>query len=213
MLRNRKMTPIHNLRLFGFSLLVGLNHVSAVAGEYDSTGVIPDLPGNPSISSFPVCYKHTCEVVETQSLTPAEWKQIHNIFQPAANTPESERTLIKKAVARMEILIGKKVNASNDKGGNMAGVFADGNQMDCIDESSNTTTYLALMQKDDLLKWHQIQGTKTRGFFIFGMPHTTAVIKDNSTDQRWAVDSWFYDNGVEPEILPISQWSDGWSPK
>jgi len=202
----------YNFRVLGLALLTGLMPASMLAEEYDSGG-IPTLPGNPTISSFPICYKHTCEVVETQSMTPSEWKQIHNIFTPPPSDPESERILIKKAVAHLEKLIGKKVNASNDKGGNFAGMFEDGNQMDCIDESSNTTTYLALMQKDKLLKWHQVQPTKTRGFFIFGMPHTTAVIKENQSNRMWAVDSWFYDNGIEPEVLPISKWSDGWSPK
>ena len=176
-------------------------------------GDIPELPGDPTIDNFPVCYKHTCEVVENLSLAPTEWQGIKDIFQPSASSPESERMLIRKAIAQMEKLIGKKVNTLNDKGGNLNGMFSDGNQMDCIDESSNTTTYLALMQKDELLKWHQVQATKTRGFFIFGIPHTTAVIKENQSSKKWAVDSWFYDNGVEPEIIPISQWSDGWSPK
>ncbi len=206
------MSFFHSFSMIGLSLLISLMSTSTVAGEYDSTG-IPTLPGNPTITSFPVCYKHTCEVVETQSLTKSEWREVHNIFKSPSHSPESERVLIKKAVAHMEKLIGRKVNTSSDKGGNFAGMFEDGNQMDCIDESSNTTTYLALMQKHDLLKWHQVQPTKTRGFFIFGMPHTTAVIKETRSAKVWAVDSWFYDNGVEPEILPISKWSDGWSPK
>ncbi len=186
---------------------------SLAATEFGHSG-IPDLPGDPTLDAFPICYKHTCAAVSTLSLSEAEWSEIKNIFQPKANTPEEERELIKKAVAKLEVVIGKKVNTSHDKGGNFDGMFVDeGYQMDCIDESSNTTTYLALMQKDDLLKWHRVQPTKTRGFFIFGMPHTTAVIKENDSDKVWAVDSWFHDNGVAPEILPISQWSDGWSPK
>ncbi len=187
--------------------------VPLAARDYGTSG-IPDLPGDPSLDAFPVCYKHTCAAVVTLSLTATEWSEIKKIFQPAAKSPEKERQQIKKAVARLEIMIGKKANTSNDKGGNLDGMFVhDGYQMDCIDESSNTTTYLALMQKDNMLKWHQVQPTKTRGFFIFGMPHTTAVIKENQSGKVWAVDSWFFDNGVEPVIMPISQWSDGWSPK
>ncbi len=186
---------------------------ASAAKEYAASG-IPDLPGDPSLDAFPVCYKHTCAAVATLALTPAEWGEIRKIFQPAADSPERERTLIKKAVSRLEVMIGKKIHTSNDKGGNFEGMFVnEGFQMDCIDESSNTTTYLALMQKDNLLQWHQVQPTKTRGFFIFGMPHTTAVIKENQSDKVWAVDSWFFDNGVEPVILPISQWSDGWRPE
>jgi len=85
--------------------------------------------------------------------------------------------------------------------------------MDCIDESSNTTTYMAMMQKDGLLRWHRVVDTKTRGYFIFGWPHTTAVIKEKKTGRSWAVDSWFYDNGIPPAILPIAKWSDGWEPE
>jgi hypothetical protein len=183
------------------------------AKEYQSNR-IPDLPGDPSLEAFPICYKHTCAAVDTVSLNPEEWSEIKRIFQPSAQSPEAERLLIKKAVAKLEVIVGKKVNTLNDKGKNMDGMFVtDGYQMDCIDESSNTTTYLALMQKDKLLKWHKVQSTKTRGFFIFGLPHTTAVIKENQTDKKWAVDSWFHDNGVEPEILPVSVWSDGWDPE
>jgi len=185
---------------------------SLFAIELDRPG-IPDLPGDPSLDEFPICYKHTCAAVATLSLSPTEWSEIRKIFQPGANSHEAERLLIKKAVARLEVVIGKKVNTSHDKGGNFEGMFdSDGYQMDCIDESSNTTTYLALMQKDNLLKWHTVQPTKTRGFFIFGMPHTTAVIKENQSNKIWAVDSWFRDNGIEPDVLPISQWSDGWNP-
>lgn len=176
-------------------------------------GNIPELPGNPTLDNFPVCYKHTCAAVDHLSLTQAEWQTIKDIFKSGANNAEAERLLIKKAIAQMEKIIGEKTRTNDDKGENLAGVFADSNQMDCIDESSNSTTYLALMQKDDLLKWHKVQPTKTRGFFIFGMPHTTAVIKENQSEQKWAVDSWFFDNGVEPVIIPLSQWSDGWRPK
>ncbi len=205
-------SPKHSKTILIAILLYSLSAPLA-AREYGTSG-IPDLPGDPSLNAFPVCYKHTCAAVATISLDPREWGEIKKIFRPGADSPETERQLIRKAIARLEVMIGKKVNTSNDKGGNLDGMFVhDGYQMDCIDESSNTTTYLALMQKDNLLKWHKVQPTKTRGFFIFGMPHTTAVIKENQSSKIWAVDSWFFDNGVEPVVLPISQWSDGWSPK
>ncbi len=203
---SRHLTPIF-LAFFFISLS------AASASEEYATSGIPELPGDPSLNAFPICYKHTCAAVATLSLSPSEWGEIRQIFKPSADSPEAERQLIKQAVARLEVIIGKKTNTSHDKGGNFEGMSVhEGYQMDCIDESSNTTTYLALMQKDDLLKWHTVQPTKTRGFFIFGMPHTTAVIKENRSDEMWAVDSWFRDNGVEPDILPVSIWSDGWHP-
>mgnify|MGYP006950043666 CR=1 FL=1 len=50
------------------------------------------------------------------------------------------------------------------------------------------------------------------GFIIFGWPHTTAVVEEVASGERWAVDSWFHDNGVAPEILELPRWKAGWSP-
>ena len=113
----------------------------------------------------------------------------------------------------MEVLVGGKIDTSNEKGGNLQGLSSGGNQFDCIDESTNTTTYLTMMEQDGLLRWHKVEERKTRNlFFIGGWPHTTAVISEKESGQRWAVDSWFYDNGVPPAVLPLEQWSNGWKP-
>jgi hypothetical protein len=80
--------------------------------------------------------------------------------------------------------------------------------MDCVDESTNTTTYLTMLLKDGLLKWHNVEDRATRGFFIFGWPHTTAVIRDTVTGQLYVVDSWFLDNGQPPYIQKLEDWRD-----
>ncbi len=46
-----------------------------------------------------------------------------------------------------------------------------------------------------------------RGFFLDGRyPHATAVIKEKASGKQHAVDSWVHDNGVYPEIKPLSVW-------
>ena len=90
--------------------------------------------------------------------------------------------------------------------------------MDCIDESINTTLYLAMFQKFGLMRLHQVEDRATRGWFIGGWPHTTAVIgetavpRERGSDRLWAVDSWFLDNGQPPFILPLETWKAGWEP-
>ncbi len=172
-------------------------------------------PGDtPSPQQFDVCYKYTCQEISELSITTTQWEEIRSIFQPAAASSSEERQLIAKAVARMEQIVGEKIDTSNDKGGNLQGLSIGGNQMDCVDESTNTTTYLRMMELDGLLRWHRVEDRKTRGFLLFGgWPHTTAVISERQNKKkRWAVDSWFFDNGVPPAILPLDKWSDGWKP-
>ena len=37
-------------------------------------------------------------------------------------------------------------------------------------------------------------------------PHWTAVIKENRTGQRYAVDSWLYDKGENPAVVKVEDW-------
>jgi hypothetical protein len=84
--------------------------------------------------------------------------------------------------------------------------------MDCIDESTNTTTYLKIFQRADLLRWNEVVEPATRGWFLFGWPHTTAVIRDKTTNDLYAVDSWFLDNGLPATVVPLAIWKEGFRP-
>jgi len=62
------------------------------------------------------------------------------------------------------------------------------------------------------LRFHRIEDTKTRGGFLFFGWHSTAAISDKASGKLFAVDSWFFDNGVPPVILPLEAWQNGWQP-
>jgi hypothetical protein len=130
---------------------------------------------------------------------------------PAA-TAATEQTAIARSIARMEQIVGQKTGTAGDRGGNLAGFGRQG-QMDCIDESNNTTTYLKLLQRDGLLRHHAVGERSTRFGLFSGMPHTTAVIEDIAARQRYAVDTWFFDNGQLPVIMPLDKWKSGWRPE
>ena len=86
-------------------------------------------------------------------------------------------------------------------------------QLDCIDETSNTTTVLELLDRAGLLVWHEVRGPMSRFFVYDGWPHTTAVIVETATGEAYAVDSWFHDNGQPAEVVPLEQWVAGWGPE
>ncbi len=172
-----------------------------------------DIITTPSPDAFSVCYRHTCAEVVELKLEHDQWERIRVLFLSPPDSAEEERARIARAIGMMEIMTGGLANTANDKGGNLDGLFAGGNQLDCIDESTNSTTYLRMLATDGLLRRHSVQDRATRGFFLFGWPHTTAVIRDLGTQHDYAVDSWFYDNGIPPAILPLTIWRDGWEPE
>jgi len=179
--------------------------------SYAEFFVRDDIITNPDRERFSVCYNHSCDTVVTQSLSVAEWSRIQSLFDPPAGSPETERLKIALAVAHMEKLVGVLTGTDRDKGKNLQGLFSDG-QMDCIDESTNTTSYLRMMEAANLIHWHSIEDRQSRYPSLLSWPHTTAVIKEKQSGMLYAVDSWFYENGRQPVIMPLSEWKVGWEP-
>lgn len=171
-----------------------------------------DIITDPSPSDFSVCYDHHCASLDNLALAPQEWQSVSRLFARQSANPVSERKQIAQAIARLEQITGRQTGTSNDKGGDLKGLGQPG-QMDCIDESINTTTYLRMLEAGGLMRWHTVEDRATRGWFLRGWPHTTAVIRDKRSGQLYAVDSWFLDNGKPPFIVPLEKWKEGWDPE
>jgi hypothetical protein len=152
------------------------------------------------------CTDYHCDTGKMVSLTPGQWQSIRNLFS-ADSSPAEERENIRYAIALLENMVGAITGTWRDLAGNFAGAGQPG-QLDCISESKNTSTYLQLMFDDGLLKWHEVEERQVRHPFIFNT-HWTAVIADRSNGERFAVDSWFRDNGQPPHIQPLADWLKG----
>lgn len=171
----------------------------------------PDVIGEPEPGRFSVCQGGGCGDVRELALSPAEWASVAALFHPPTRDPARERLRIAQAIAKLERILGPKTGTAADLGGTFPGLGRAG-QMDCIDESVNTTTYLLLLERAGLIRWHTIENRVTRGYFLFGWPHTTAVIRERRSGSRYVVDSWFGNNGSLPHIIPLKPWRRGWRP-
>lgn len=169
-----------------------------------------DLITDPAPELLTICYDNGCRSLGYVSLTPQQWAELRAVFHPLPADAAGERERIRAAIALMEKFVGAATGTSDDKGGTFNGGVG---QMDCIDESTNTALYLTLLQKYGLLRHHRVEDRSTRGWFVFGWPHTTAVVREAGNGTLWAVDSWFLDNGEPPFILPLQVWKEGWVPE
>ncbi|MCK5425626.1 MAG: hypothetical protein KAI89_09645 [Emcibacter sp.] len=163
--------------------------------------------------NFGICKGYDCRYYLKTGLTQGEWQQIVDIFAAPQQDAAQERRAIKKAIGLFEQFIGAKTGTDRDKAGAQIINFATHDQMDCVDEAFNSTTYLYLLRKAGLMRHHSLGATLRRGNYFDRWPHNTATIHEIKNRQgHYAVDSWFHANGQEPEILPAALWSDGWSP-
>lgn len=165
----------------------------------------------PAPEKFSICYGNTCRYIVELGLTQEEWGRISGLFTTAALAADAERAQIRSAVALLEEMVGVKAGTSADRGENLNGLGLAG-QMDCVDEATNTSVYLTLLQDAGLLRWHTVQHRISRGVASLQVPHFTAVIRDEKERLSYAVDSWFLDNGEPPFIVPLPIWEKGWRP-
>jgi hypothetical protein len=193
----------------GFAL--GFCLTFSLAAKADIHDISRIFHSSPTLSAFEICHSGGCAEVSNVSLSDEEWQQISAIFDNNAENAAEERSQIAQAIGVLETLIGNKIGTAGD----LAGTFGNSShkgQLDCNDEAINTTTYMRLLSENGLMPLHAIEDTRTRNFFFTGWPHSTAVIRDIATGERFAVDSWFYDNGHAATVVPFATWKANYVP-
>ena len=175
--------------------------------ELEQSSTTPPVP-----LAFNYCYSHGCKQVAATNLTVEEWAKIRGYFVPPAVDAVEERRSVAIAVGRFETYVGEKLRTKNDRGGTFP-AYGGYRQLDCVDEATNTTTFLRMLEHESQLKWHRVSWPVSRGIFVTGWPHSTATIEEIQNRRQFAVDSWFFDNGEDAVIVPLEAWSAGWVPK
>ncbi len=169
-----------------------------------------EAPDFVSFDAIPVCYDFGCKSKSTVRLPFKEWQEVTGWFNPVAETAKQEREQIKKAIGWMEVLIGRYTPTYKDLAfdlppqDDIAHLFPG--QQDCIDEAFNTSTYLRLLELNDLLKHHIVIEQAYRQA-IFDQ-HWAGQIQEKATGNRYIVDSWFQPNGFLPVVQASRDWED-----
>ena len=163
----------------------------------------------PTAQSFSTCRGYGCQIVEIIEPTKEEWRAIENTFHPPAKSARAERKKMAASIAVFEEVVGNINGTSED----IWGTFqkTGHKQQDCVDESTNTSLYLLALKERGHIKFHSIDVPQSRVPFM-KWPHQTATITEIKTGDRYAIDSWFHNNGHKPEIIPFETWKKGWKP-
>jgi hypothetical protein len=202
----------HSFVRAAFLAVLGLMSLGTpgVALELDSDVVktleqlalpVPD-PANPV-----VCHGFGCAYRTPILLRNTDKAQIKKLFGPAAmKSADGERKALAAAMAWFEKRVAAEAGTTAAKARAGLGYAGNPSQFDCLDKTSNTVGVLAIVAEMGLLRHHTIDAPESRGFIIGGLPHTTAVVRERKSGQKWAVDGWTHNNGELPDVLPLEQW-------
>lgn len=199
-------------RLFLLSVFVLSGCVSQDFKTYERYLASKRIPPA-TVEQFPHCYGYGCPSHFLVQLNKKDYARIQKIFKPASKNAEQERRRLETAIGEFEKIVGPLTGTDRDVGDTFKKT-GEG-QLDCVDESTNTTIYLDLLRQKGLLKFHDIEQPQIRLPFVGGgfWVHQTAVIRDKETGERYAIDSWFDDNGYPAYVVPFNAWKHGWKPE
>ncbi|MBC8013831.1 MAG: hypothetical protein H7X74_07120 [Methyloceanibacter sp.] len=179
--------------------------------HYVSFGATP-----PQGNRVTICHAYTCKEQTTYTFSQKDIAEISGIMKKVkrADTPHEERRAVAYAIAHMEVKVGNKLGIK-DVAGMQFSASGDSSQQDCVDEATNTTSYLLVLQSNGLIKHHTVESTMSKENLARGLatlnpvkywPHWTAVLQEKATGQKWAVDSWLFDQGENPAVVKVEDW-------
>jgi hypothetical protein len=158
-----------------------------------------------------VCHAYGCKLQTRYRFTDEDIAALADVMKKARtdNSAGQERRAVAYAIGWMENRTGDVIGTKADRPGMDFAASGDPTQQDCVDEATNTTSYLLVLQSNGFLKHHTVvqpfsKENLLRG--VAGWPHWTAVLRENANGQRWAVDSWIYANGENPAIVEVEKW-------
>ena len=195
------------LALSGCALVPGGSLVEPEPSEY----LVAYADPHPTPDNFRVCHGYGCKLQTHVSLSEAEWERVRAAFKPRLRTPSGEQRQIAAAIAIIEVEVGQRTGTAAHQRREFN--RGDPTQLDCIDESVNTWTYLTMLDNDGLLSLHRVASIEHGGSLLGLDMRNTAVIEREMTGTRYAVDPWLVDAGAPPPILPLSTWLASWPPQ
>lgn len=194
----------------GLNILMGAGLLLASACAPVTKDVDNNLLSNfamqdPAPGNFFTCYGYGCKYRTRISLTAEEWRDVQAEFNPAPEDAAAERRQVAAAVARFERLVGERTGTAVHQRDSRLNL-GDPSQLDCVDDSVNTWTYLTMLARSGMLRYHGVAGLAHRGTLLTLDFSNTAVLVEKDNGEHFAVDPWLGDAGVPPPVIPLKLW-------
>jgi hypothetical protein len=173
--------------------------VSEIARQFAAAS----LP-NPTINRVVICHGFACKFRTVIAFGPNDHAELRKIMTKVTS-PQAERVAVARAVAWYEKRIAPEAGTAGAKARSTES--GDPSQIDCVESSLNTTSALLMLQRLGLLRYHRVVSRMLLDFAHF--VHSTAVLTDLKTDQKWAVDTWVRNSGELPDVRPLADWYRG----
>lgn len=191
-----------------FSALVPTTAMANMADVVEATYSAYSVAA-PTPETVFVCHGFGCKYRTEIDLSAADRTMLAQILAGGKASAVAERHAVAMAWAWFDRRIAPAAGTRNHVAAAGAEYMFDTRQFDCVDASRNTTSLLLVLEQLKLLRFHRVDVPESRGLLIDGRPpHYTAVLRENATGVKWAVDSWTRAYGQPAEVMTLARWLD-----
>lgn len=158
-------------------------------------------------ATMKICSGYGCILSDKMTFSGTQKRRLKAIMSKGFGSAAAERRALASAIATMEKMSRARLRYARDVKKSYQKHAGKRGQMDCVDESLNTTAYMKMLHANGWLKHHKPRRSYAeRGFILDGRyPHKSAVMIDKS-GKPWTVDSWYHGDGQKPQIMPLKKW-------
>jgi len=162
----------------------------------------------PAPENLTLCEGYSCHFGSHVALSTAEWAQVKAVFTPPAASAAAEREQVARAVETLDLLVAQHTGTAVQQRRDWIN-RSDPSQVDCVDHTVNTVTYLRLFFDTGLLHWNHPGEPAHRGTIIGWDVANTAVLVENDSNHGYSIDTALGDVGLPPYVIPVEQWVAG----
>ena len=154
-----------------------------------------------------VCYNWSCSSREFVTFSAADIANVKDYLTQCVGDSFHDRVQrLRVGIWQLQLVAQKYIpNLANDREINEFDRDVEG-RLDCVDSSTNTTTYLRILQDLGQLTGFSVTNPEVRNLMDFHAVHWTAVVTDKNDGKLWSVDSWFRPHGHLPFVMPLADW-------
>ena len=158
----------------------------------------------PSAGRPIVCHGFGCAYQTPFQLRPVDVAQIRKFFGKVEDAIDERRGLA-ATMAWFERRVAGEAGTAKARARAGLGSAGDPSQFDCLDKTTNTIGMLLVVSQLGLLRFHAIDTPVSRGG-LGSLPHTSAVVREKDSGQKWVIDGWTHNNGEYPDIMTLEKW-------
>ena len=155
----------------------------------------------PQGDTVTVCHAYGCKAQTSFTFSQSDIGEISSLMQRVRRTdsPREERRAIAYAVGWMERRVAQAVGTASDRPSMDFAGSGDKSQQDCVDEATNTTSYLLVLNRHGLIQHHAVQPPFAKDDFS-RWTHWAALITVKESGESFAIDSSGSTNGENPTV-------------